>query len=332
MGPVSHPRLFLPFGDMCRAYGSHGLPRGATPLVQRHFLLRLGRRRVTYPRTRVAPSCSSPGTVRYPAGASHLQVRQQHRLILPCVVPPTLIACSACWLLELLDASGAYEYPEYLDLRLARTILALTSMPATPGSTAPWAPIPVALHVSTQRAPTGTGHKTEIRVLGFINGYGAPFAGLWPLILAPVWLAAQPNAQITPALATAALLAHLELMDAARDARSPGDLFGRHCSRPRTSTTGLAGNRSWARAGDSRGDDGRGGSARTLGAARVFRERAPSSSREFAVEGGVRAYVQGFLPALTPVRDPEHIRPHGPHCTRPVARWNMESRPARGNA
>ena len=141
-------------------------------------------------------------------------------LILPYVIPPALIAGSACWLLESLDASGAYEYPGYLDLRQARTILAWTSMLATVGGTALWALLPVALHVSTERAPAGTGHKTEVRVLGFANAYGAPFAVLWALILAPVWLAAQPSAQITLALATAALLAHLELIDAVRDARA----------------------------------------------------------------------------------------------------------------
>ena len=44
------------------------------------FLLRLGRRRIAYPCMRVAHSYSSPSTIRYTAGASHLQVRQRHRL------------------------------------------------------------------------------------------------------------------------------------------------------------------------------------------------------------------------------------------------------------
>jgi len=66
----------------------------------------------------------------------------------------------------------------------------------------------------------GTGHKTEVHILGFANAYGAPFAVLWTLILSPVWLASQPSMQITLALATAASLADLELIDAARDARA----------------------------------------------------------------------------------------------------------------
>ena len=135
-------------------------------------------------------------------------------LLLPYVVPPALIADSACWLLELLDASGAYEHPKYLDLRRGRTIL------ATLDGTAPWALIPVAPHVPSERPPAGASHKTEVRVLGFANAYGAPFTVLWALILAPAWLAAQPSSQITLALATAALLAHLEIIDAARDTRA----------------------------------------------------------------------------------------------------------------
>ena len=87
--PVSHSRLFRPFCGMCEAHGSqHGLPRGATPVVQRHVLLRLGRRRVTHPHTRVAHSCGSPGTVRYSSGAGHLQVRQRHRHSSPTVLRP----------------------------------------------------------------------------------------------------------------------------------------------------------------------------------------------------------------------------------------------------
>ena len=151
--PVSHPRIFLPFCDMCKAHGGqHGLPRGATPVVQCHFLLRLRRRGITYPRVHVAHSCDSPGTVRCPAGASHLEVRQRHRLSSPTVHRP---ARGACWLLESLDASGAYEHPEYLDPRRARTILAWASMLATLGGTAVWSLVPVALHVSSEQAPAG---------------------------------------------------------------------------------------------------------------------------------------------------------------------------------
>ena len=141
-------------------------------------------------------------------------------LLLPYVLPPALIAGSACWLLEWLDASGAYQNLMYVDLRQARTILAWTSMLVALGGTALWALVPVALHVSSERTGAGAKHKTEVRVLGFANAYGAPFAVLWALVLVPIWLAAQPSAQITLALTTAALLAHLELVDAARDAKA----------------------------------------------------------------------------------------------------------------
>ena len=84
----------------------------------------------------------------------------------------------------------------------------------------------------------------EVRLLGFANAYGAPFAVLRTLILAPVWLAAQPSMQIALALATAALLAHLELIDAAPNARAlqagfqlipwpPSQVYNRDCQQPK---------------------------------------------------------------------------------------------------
>lgn len=149
-------------------------------------------------------------------------------LVLPYILPPALITGSACWLLEWLDSSsGAYEYFTFtftfmMDLRRTRTILAWSSVLAVLGGIAFWTLVPVALQISSERKGTGTGasQKTEVRVLGFANAYGAPFAILWTLFLAPVWLAAQPSAQISLALVTAALFAHLELIDAVRDARA----------------------------------------------------------------------------------------------------------------
>jgi hypothetical protein len=68
--------------------------------------------------------------------------------------------------------------------------------------------------------------------------------------------------------------------------------------------------------GDSRGDDGRG-----------VRSHSYSSSREFAVEGGIRAYVQDFLSAPTLFMRPNLFRPTA-HCARPVARRDLERRNA----
>ena len=141
--------------------------------------------------------------------------------VLPYILPPAFIAGSAYWLLEWLDSSGAYdEYLTFVDLRWMRTMLAWSSALAVLGGTALWALVPVALQISSERAGTGASLKTEVRVLGFANAFGAPFVILWALFLAHVWLAAQPSAQISLALVTAALFAHLELIDAARDARA----------------------------------------------------------------------------------------------------------------
>ena len=141
-------------------------------------------------------------------------------LVLPYILPPALITGSACWLLEWLESSSAHEYFTFMDLRRTRTILAWSSVLVVLGGTALWALVPVALQISSERTGTGASLKTEVRVLGFANAYGAPFAILWALFLVPVWFTAQPSAQISLALVTTALFAHLELIDAARDARA----------------------------------------------------------------------------------------------------------------
>jgi len=52
------------------------------------------------------------------------------------VLLPAHIAGFAGWPLESLDSSGAYQYPGYIYLRLARTTLAWTSVLPTIGGTA----------------------------------------------------------------------------------------------------------------------------------------------------------------------------------------------------
>ena len=178
--------------------------------------------------------------------------------LLPYVVPPALVMGSTHWFLEWLDASGNYP-----DLRRARTALAWTSVLAIVGGTVFWTLTPVALHISSERAPDAQ-HKTEVRVLGFANAFGAPFAVFWALALAPVWLAAQPTAQITLALATVALLALLELVDATRDARAINASFA----------TDPAGALARLQQQQSQGQGG-GGSPAALGAPVSFDEITP---------------------------------------------------------
>ena len=223
-------------------------------------------------------------------GASHLQVRQRHRLSSPTLRRP---ACADCRLSE-----SAPQIARCVQQHMS-TPNAWTCDGRVPYSLGPASSLPSAAlrsgRSSLARCTNPRSGPPQAPVTRRKFAYSASptltvwryctFAVLWALILAPVWLAVQPNAQITLALATAALLAHLELIDAARDGRgSPGELFNRSRRRPRTSTTGTADNGSWARAWDSRGEDGRGSAACAL------HERTPSDSCEFAVEGGVRAY------------------------------------------
>jgi len=73
--------------------------------------------------------------------------------LLLSVFAPALIAGSTYWLLESLDASGTFRYPGYVDLRRARTTLAWTSVVAALGGTVLCAIVPVALRVSSEKAP-----------------------------------------------------------------------------------------------------------------------------------------------------------------------------------
>ncbi|KAH9995319.1 hypothetical protein BJV77DRAFT_1059736 [Russula vinacea] len=133
-------------------------------------------------------------------------------LVLPYVLPPALITGSGYWLLEWLDASGAYEFPAFVDLRRARSTLAWTSVLASSVALRS-GPVPVALHISSERTGSGARRRRKCACLGCQR--------LWRTVchplgafLAPVWLAAQPSAQISLALVTVALFAHLELIDA----------------------------------------------------------------------------------------------------------------------
>jgi GPI ethanolamine phosphate transferase 3 subunit O len=80
--------------------------------------------------------------------------------------------------------------------------------------------VPVALQISLERTGTGASLKTEVHVLGFANAYGAPFAILWALFLHLSGSLHSRVLKISLALVTAALFAHLELIDAVRDARA----------------------------------------------------------------------------------------------------------------
>ena len=73
--------------------------------------------------------------------------------LLPYIFAPTLIAGSTYWLLESLDASSTFRYPGYVDLRRACTTLAWTSVVAALGGTVLCAIAPVALCVSSEKAP-----------------------------------------------------------------------------------------------------------------------------------------------------------------------------------
>jgi hypothetical protein len=101
------------FATCVRLMDEHGLPRGRAPVVQRHVLLRVGHRRDAQRCPRVANPCGSPGAIRHPAGGDHIQVGQWDRLTSPPVRSPSRPDHRLyVWLLESVDASGTYQYPD----------------------------------------------------------------------------------------------------------------------------------------------------------------------------------------------------------------------------
>jgi hypothetical protein len=181
-------------------------------------------------------------------------------------------------------------------------------------------------NVSPEQAPTAAGQKAGARVLGFANAYGVPFAVHWALILAPVWLAAQPSAQITSALATATLLSHLELIDATLDARALQATFSID---PSAALARLQHGLSTTEVRQERA---------TAGVTMKMDEVVPPQLAFFA-SGHQTTLVSlqwkpafVLLPSLPPVHNPRYNSTNATHCARCAARPSMEHRTASGNA
>ena len=127
---------------------------------------------------------------------------------------------------------------------------------------------------------------------------------------------------------TATLFAHLELIDAARDAQGvhanlaadPAGVLAR--LRQGVSTTEVT--------------QEQGIAAVTLDevvplaflARLVLCEWTPGDSFEHLVEVRVRAHPQSDLPAFASTSNPQHVRPHHAHSSRDIAPRHLERRPA----
>ncbi|KAI0354459.1 hypothetical protein OH77DRAFT_1504820 [Trametes cingulata] len=151
-------------------------------------------------------------------------------IVLPWILPGTLLLGSAFWVLEHLDSSDALG-PEWAGtLRWVRTLCARVAF----GDVlflgyALWWLVPLCLKISTETkangARPGQAGKREVTVLGFANAYGAPYLIFWCLFLGVLYPTTQLTGQFVLALATIAILAHLEVVDSIRDVRGLEAVF-----------------------------------------------------------------------------------------------------------
>ncbi|OJT03980.1 GPI ethanolamine phosphate transferase 3 [Trametes pubescens] len=146
-------------------------------------------------------------------------------IMLPWILPGTLLLGSAYWVLEHLDSSEAFG-PEWAGaLRLFRTLCARSALGGVIFfGYALWWLAPLCLKISAETR-AGTQDKKQVTVLGFANAYGAPYLLFWCLFMGVLYPATQLTGQIVLALAAVAILAHLEVIDSIRDVRSLEAVF-----------------------------------------------------------------------------------------------------------
>ena len=147
-------------------------------------------------------------------------------IFLPYILTPTLLGGTAYWMMEWIDSAQALGVG--VNLRLLRTIVGwctIGGMLLAGGAL--WTAVPVALHITTERALPGSGPdaKARVTVLGFANAFGAPYLIFWCIALGLTWAATQLSGQVALGFGTLALLAHLEVVDSVRDARALQDAF-----------------------------------------------------------------------------------------------------------
>ncbi|KAH9850999.1 hypothetical protein C2E23DRAFT_781710 [Lenzites betulinus] len=145
-------------------------------------------------------------------------------ILLPWILPGTLLFGTAFWIIEHLDSSEAFGQEWAGTLRFVRTLCGRFAFAGVLFlGYALWWLVPLCLKISSD-AKAGSARK-EVTVLGFANAYGAPYALFWCLFLGLLYPATQLTGQIVLALAAVAVLAYLEVVDSVRDVRSLDDVF-----------------------------------------------------------------------------------------------------------
>jgi phosphatidylinositol glycan class O len=138
-------------------------------------------------------------------------------LVLPNAVRPALLGGAVYWLADYADAVDFFG-PAYSPLlRTLRTVVAWVSVFfAILGVVASYV-VPSTLKINVDGDPT---KPDRITVLGYANAFGAPYLVMWSSALGLVSLTSQLTAQLVLVFGTVALLAHLEVVDAVREAQA----------------------------------------------------------------------------------------------------------------
>ena len=144
-------------------------------------------------------------------------------VFLPYLLPSTLLAGSVYWLLEWTDSAEilGVGWGSTGILRSARTTMAWFAIGAMlVGGTTLWWLVPLCLQILTDQQGTNGNPKKQVTIIGFANAFGAPYLLFWCIVLSIVYASSQLTGQVVLCLGTVALLAHLEVVDSMRDAKS----------------------------------------------------------------------------------------------------------------
>jgi phosphatidylinositol glycan class O len=136
-------------------------------------------------------------------------------LVLPNALRPALVAGTVYWLLDWADTVDYFGLTSAPTLRLARTGVAWVSLIFVILGLFGSVLLPTCLKITVDN--TDPLKANRVVVLGYANAFGSAYLILWTTVLALVWLTSQLTSQIVLTLATVALLAHLEMVDALRD-------------------------------------------------------------------------------------------------------------------
>ncbi|KAK0474791.1 hypothetical protein IW261DRAFT_525459 [Armillaria novae-zelandiae] len=140
------------------------------------------------------------------------------QFFLPTIFIPALLTGTGYWILEWLDSAGHLGDAWTTTLRISRTYLARSSFALVLlVGVLVWWFFTLCIDVSIKEEPDQKMRKVE--VIGFANAFGASYLLFWSIFFVSVYTSSQLTSQVVLGLGAVALMAFLEVIDSARDAR-----------------------------------------------------------------------------------------------------------------